>query len=331
MGTPRIDASEPFRFADLRGGGIDASAELRAGLLARPARIPPKYFYDALGSRLFAAICCLPEYPLTRSEARLFAERGGEIAAAAGSGRLLIDLGAGDCTKAAGLFALMAPIGYVALDISADFLREALGCLRQRVPDLPLAGIAIDFTRGLDLPAELLEPAGAPRLWFYPGSSIGNFAPDAARDFLARIARACASHPAGGALLIGVDLVKDKAALEAAYDDALGVTAAFNLNVLNVANRLLPADFDVADWRHVAFYDAAAGRIEMHLEACRAVVVNLGDQARRFAAGERIHTEDSYKWTPDEFAALLESAEFARQRIWQDADAGFALFLAEPG
>lgn len=324
MDSPGPDRLQPFRFADLRRGGGDAAAELLAGLRAARAAIPPKYFYDELGSRLFAAICCLPEYALTRSEARLFADRGKEIAAAAGRGRLLIDLGAGDCGKAAGLFPLLAPAGYVALDISADFLRDALGRLKQRFPDLPMAGVAIDFAQSLDLPEDLLAPASAPRLWFYPGSSIGNFAPDAARAFLARIARS------GGALLIGVDLVKDKAVLDAAYDDALGVTAAFNLNVLNHVNRLLPADFDVADWRHVAFFDPAASRIEMHLEAQRAVVVQLAGQARRFAAGERIHTEDSYKWTPDGFAALLGEAGFAKQRMWQDAEGGFALFLAEP-
>ncbi len=314
----------PFRFADLRESGGDDRAELLAGLLAARASIPPKYFYDELGSRLFAAICCLPEYGLTRSEARLFAERGEDIARAAGRGRLLIDLGAGDCGKAAGLFPIFEPAGYVALDISADFLCDALGRLRQRVPDLPLTGIAIDFTRRLDLPAELLAPASAPRLWFYPGSSIGNFAPGEARAFLTRIARS------GGALLIGVDLVKDKAVLDAAYDDALGVTAAFNLNVLNHVDRLLDTDFDVADWRHVAFYDDAASRIEMHLEARREVAVRLAGQVRRFAAGERIHTEDSWKWTPEGFAALLEEAGFPRQHMWQDAEGGFALFLAEP-
>jgi dimethylhistidine N-methyltransferase len=330
MDSPSPDRLQPFRFADLRRGGADATPDLLAGLLAAPARIPPKYFYDELGSRLFAAICCLPEYPLTRSEARIFTERGEDIARAAGRGRLLIDLGAGDCGKAAGLFPLLAPAGYAALDISADFLREALGRLRQRFLELPLTGVAIDFTRSLDLPEDLLVPASAPRLWFYPGSSIGNFAPDAARAFLARIARACAAHPADGALLIGVDLVKDKAALDAAYDDALGVTAAFNLNVLNHVNRLLPADFDLADWRHVAFFDAAASRIEMHLEARRDVDVRIAGEMRRFAAGERIHTEDSWKWTPEGFAALLEEAGLPKQRMWQDAEGGFAVFLAGP-
>ncbi len=322
MGAPTGSAA-PFRFADLRRSGEDARPELLAGLLAPRAAIPPKYFYDDLGSRLFAAICCLPEYTLTPSEARLFAERGEDIARAIGRGRLIIDLGAGDCGKAAGLFPLLEPAGYVALDISADFLRASLSRLHERFPDLPLTGVGIDFTRSLDLPEDLLAPAGAPRLWFYPGSSIGNFAPDAARGFLARIALA------GGALLIGVDLVKDKAVLDAAYDDALGVTAAFNLNVLNHVNRLLDADFDVADWRHVAFFDPAASRVEMHLEARRGADVRLGGSTRRFAAGERIHTEDSWKWTPAGFSALLEETGFARRRMWQDAEGGFALFLAE--
>ena len=316
-------SAAPFRFADLRHGGEDARPELLAGLRAARAAIPPKYFYDELGSRLFAAICCLPEYALTRSEARILADHGGDIARAIGRGRLLVDLGAGDCGKAAGRFPLLQPAGYAALDISADYLREALGRLRQRFPGLAMAGIAVDFTHSLDLPEDLLAPAGAPRLWFYPGSSIGNFAPAAARDVLARIARA------GGALLIGVDLVKDKAVLDAAYAEALGVTAAFNLNVLNHVNRLLPADFDVADWRHVAFFDAAASRIEMHLEARRAVDVRIASKARRFAAGERIHTEDSYKWTAAGFGRLLEEAGFMRRKSWQDAEGGFALFLAE--
>ncbi len=328
-----MDSADPdrlgaFRFLDLLGGEQDAAAELRAGLLARPARIAPKYFYDALGSRLFAAICCLPEYPLTRSEARLFATHGEAIAAAVGRGRLLVDLGAGDCAKAEALFPLLAPAGYAALDISADFLRAALERLQGRWPGLPVCGAAIDFTREGEWPQAVFVPTEAPRLWFYPGSSIGNFAPDAARAFLARIARACAAAP-GGALLVGVDLVKGRAALEAAYDDALGVTAAFNLNVLNHANRLLAAGFDVADWRHVAFYDEDAARIEMHLEARREVEVRLGGATRRFAAGERILTEYSHKWTEAGFAALLESAGFGRRRSWLEEAGGFALFLAE--
>lgn len=321
----------PIRFADLRPDTEEGRPreELLAGLLGAPASIAPKYFYDALGSRLFAAICCLPEYYLTRTEAEIFAAHGGEIADAVGPGRLMIDLGAGDGEKAAGLFAALRPAGYLALDISADHLRASLAGLALRFPRLSIAGAAIDFTRGLDLPGGLLDPPDAPRLWFYPGSSIGNFHPGEAEAFLRRVARQCAAAP-GGALLIGVDLVKAAAALDAAYDDALGVTAAFNLNVLAHVNRLLGADFDPRDWRHVAFFDAAASRIEMHLEARRDVAVRMDGHARPFAAGARIHTECSYKWTPQDFGRLLGAAGFARRRMWTDARGWFALFLAEP-
>lgn len=323
-------APAAFRFADLRGDAGGDLVALQQGLLAERARIAPKYFYDELGSRLFAALCCLPEYGLTRSEARLFAAQGRQIAGAAGSGALLIDLGAGDCAKAQRLFPLLEPAAYLALDISAEFLQASLARLHEDHPQLPLTGLALDFTRGPAVPEDFLTPARAKRLWFYPGSSIGNFMPDEACAFLARIARACREAPAGGALLVGVDLVKAPRMLEAAYDDALGVTAAFNLNVLNVVNRLLAADFRLADWRHVALFDEAHSRIEMHLEARRALTLHLGAQSRRFLAGERIHTEHSYKWTIENFAALLARAGFARSRAWQDDEGGFAVFLATP-
>jgi dimethylhistidine N-methyltransferase len=325
------DPAVPIRFSDLRSGMGEGRQheELLAGLLDDPPRIAPKYFYDELGSRLFEAICCLPEYYLTRTEAEIFASHEGEIADAIGPGRLMIDLGAGDGKKAAGLFSALRPAGYLALDISADFLRAALAKLGLRHPRLPIAGAAIDFTRGLELPRDLFEPQAAPRLWFYPGSSIGNFHPGEARTFLGRIARQCAEAPGGGALLIGVDLVKGAAVLDAAYDDALGVTAAFNQNMLLHVNRLLGADFDVRDWRHMAFFNAEASRVEMHLEASRDVAVSLSGRARRFAAGARIHTECSYKWTPEKFGHLLNAAGFTRLRTWTDACGWFALVLAE--
>ena len=325
------DPAVPIRFTDLRPGTGEGRQheELLAGLLDEHPRIASKYFYDELGSRLFEAICCLPEYYLTRTEAEIFASHQGEIADAIGPGRLMIDLGAGDGEKAAGLFSALRPAGYLALDISADFLRAALKKLGLRHPRLPIAGAAIDFTRGLDLPRGLFEPQEAPRLWFYPGSSIGNFHPGEARTFLGRIARQCTEAPGGGALLIGVDLVKDEAVLDAAYDDALGVTAAFNQNLLLHVNRLLGADFDVRDWRHAAFFNAGASRIEMHLEARRDVAVSLSGRTRRFAAGARIHTECSYKWAPEKFEYLLNAAGFARLRTWTDARGWFALVLAE--
>jgi dimethylhistidine N-methyltransferase len=299
--------------------------EAAAGLAAPAARVAPKFFYDALGSRLFAAITALAEYTPTRSEAAIFAAHGAAIADAAlratGPAPALVDLGAGDCAKAARLFDALRPRRYVAVDIAAGFLLESLQRLQREHPQLEMAGVALDFSARLQLPPQVAE---GPALVFYPGSSIGNFAPDEALRLL-RDARAAA---AGGALLIGVDLVKPAAVLEAAYDDALGVTAAFNLNLLNRLNRLLGADFRVRDWRHVAFFDAPASRIEMHLEARAPLVVRWRGGERRFAAGERIHTENSYKWTPEAFEALLRDAGFGAARHWTDAQHGFATFLA---
>ncbi len=300
-----------------------ARAELLAALRGEPPAIPPKYFYDALGARLFAAITELAEYYPTRTEAAIFAAQAPAIAAALGSaGCTLIDLGAGNCEKAARLFDTLRPAHYVALDISTDYLAQSLYCLQRQYPELPMLGVGIDFTRALDLPPQV--PA-ARRLFFYPGSSIGNFSPTEALAFL-RALRAAAGDD--GALLIGVDLVKDRAVLDAAYDDALGVTAAFNLNVLNHVNVLVGADFDVRDWQHVAFYNEAQQRIEMHLEARRALTVRLPGGALPFAAGRLIHTENSYKYTVPQFAQLMADAGFAVAQAFTDDRNIFALFAA---
>jgi dimethylhistidine N-methyltransferase len=296
--------------------------ELDRGLRSAPARVAPKFFYDLLGSRLFDAITALDEYYPTRTEASLFDAHGAEMGQACGTGRPLVDLGAGNCGKAAGLFAALAPSQYVAVDISVDFLRQTLGALQQRHPALPMLGLGLDFSAALDLPAAV-QPG--PRTLFYPGSSIGNFTPDEALAFLRRAHAACA----GGTLLIGVDLVKDRALLEAAYDDALGVTAAFNLNLLRHVNGLLGTDFDPRQWRHVALYDTAASRIEMHLEARVPVVVRWPGGERRFAGGERMHTENSCKYHPQDFEALLHDAGFRTTRRWTDARGWFAVYAAQ--
>ncbi len=310
------------RFVQLHdAASTDLRAELRAGLLAPRATIAPKYFYDALGSRLFDAITELPEYYPTRTEAAILAARRGEIAAMLGTGRTLVDLGAGNCEKAGRLFATLAPSRYVAVDISVEFLRNALNCLQREHAQMDMVGVGLDFSRSLELPAEAGDAACT---LFYPGSSIGNFAPD---DALAFLERARAGAP-GGNLLIGIDLVKAKALLDAAYDDALGVTAAFNLNVLRHANRLLESDFDLRQWRHVAFFDEAASRIEMHLEARQTLGVRWPGGERRFAAGERIHTENSYKYSVEAFAALLGRAGYSNTRCWTDERAWFAVFCA---
>ncbi len=286
--------------------------ELAQGLLARPASIAPKHFYDALGSRLFEAICELPEYYPTRTEATILKRHAAEMADLIGPGSVLIDLGAGNCEKAASLFTALAPAAYVPLDISVDFLRRAVNRLQELHPQIAMLGVGIDFSQDLDLPAAL--PEGR-RLFFYPGSSIGNFTPEQALAFLRRVRTAAGAH---GQLLIGVDLVKDAATLNAAYDDALGVTAAFNLNALNNVNAQLGSDFHPDGWRHRAYFNVQHSRIEMHLQALDSLTVRWPGAARRFENGESIHTENSYKYTRESFTALLNEAGFERVRAWTD-------------
>jgi len=298
-------------------------SELCAGLLAPQAQTSPKYLYDALGSKLFAAICELPEYYPTRTEAAIVERHLREIADVAGNGATLIDLGAGNCEKAARLFPALQPAHYVPVDISVEFLREAVECLRCRHPAIAMVGIGMDFSSTLDLPPAVSR---ARRLFFYPGSSIGNFTPAQAADFLAR--GRGAGGEAGG-LLIGGDLVKDTDILHAAYDDAIGLTAAFNLNLLQHLNGLLGANFAPRDWRHRSQFSREHSRIEMHLEAVRDVTVAWDGGERRFARGESIHTENSYKYTREKFLQLLECAGFGNVHSWLDPNKWFMVCHAQ--
>ena len=316
------------RFLQIHHEDRDAvRAELLAGLRDARTHTSPKYLYDALGSRLFEAITELPEYYPTRTEAQIFAAHGAAMAQRVPRGATLIDLGAGNCNKAAALFDRFEPAHYVAVDISVDFLRNALECLQRQYPSLQMTGLGLDFSAGLNLPGEAALDATQPRILFYPGSSIGNFTPDEAQAFLRTVHAACGSAHGSG-LLIGVDLVKDSAELEAAYDDALGVTAAFNRNLLLHINRLTGTDFALADWRHLARYDTALDRIEMHLVAARALTVRWPEGERAFSAGETIHTEISCKWTLPRFEALLRAAGFGAPQAWCDAQQRFAVFWA---
>jgi L-histidine N-alpha-methyltransferase len=309
-------------------------AELAAGLGASPAHIAPKFFYDALGSRLFDAITELPEYYPTRTEAAIFAAHGQAMAACVAPASLLIDLGAGSCAKAAGLFPVLQPAAYVAIDISVDYLRGALGALQQRHAALPMLGLGLDFSQALNLPeaaqvwltAQAAERA--PRTVFYPGSSIGNFSPGEALALLKQAHALCAAGGAGGGLLIGVDLIKPIGLLVPAYDDALGVTAAFNRNLLLNVNRWLGADFQPAMWDHLGLFNPVASRIEMHLQARESHTVRWPGGERPFAQGERLHTENAYKWTPQAFAALLREAGFGPATRWSDEQAWFGVFWA---
>ena len=302
-------------------------AELAQGLLADKAVTSPKYLYDALGSRLFEAITELPEYYPTRTEAAIFAQFLTAMAAAVGTGHVLIDLGAGNCAKAASLFTALKPAQYVAVDISVNFLKQSLTSLQRQHPALPMLGVGMDFSASLDLPAEVSTGS---RVFFYPGSSIGNFTPAEALPFLQQIRQAC---PQGGGLLIGVDLVKSTEVLQAAYDDALGVTAAFNRNMLLHLNHLLGSDFNISQWQHRALFNTELSRIEMHLDALQdlSVLWPSGGRAveRVFVKGEGIHTENSYKYTVAGFDALLTQAGFQSIQHWQDANGQFCVFWAE--
>ena len=306
--------------ADALAHGAEAAAVV-AGLMADSPSVSPKYLYGPLGSRLFDAITELPEYYPTRTERGLLEACRDSVAHAAGPAPTLIDLGAGNCEKARSLFPSLKPGQYVAVDISVDFLRDTLSQLQRDFPELEMLGIGADFSSGLRLPDAVRRDN---RLFFYPGSSIGNFTPEQALTFLAGIREQCAGAHGGG-LLIGVDLVKSETLLQAAYDDALGVTAAFNLNLLNNLNALIGSDFAVGDWRHHALFNTQASRIEMHLEARRDIEVRWPGGARAFHQGQRIHTENSYKYALPDFKALLMQAGFGRVRAWTDANDWFAL------
>jgi dimethylhistidine N-methyltransferase len=293
-------------------------------LLAPQPVTSPKYLYDVLGSRLFAAICELPEYYLTRTEAAIFESHLYDIAESVGRGTTLIDLGAGNCAKAARLFPDLQPRQYVPVDISVDFLRDSVELLHQRFPQVQITGVGLDFSSMLELP-DAVHPEN--RLFFYPGSSIGNFTPEQAVGFLQRVRAACGERDGG--VLLGIDLIKDRKLLDAAYDDALGVTASFNLNLLMHLNALLNADFDVRDWQHRGFFNEKQSRIEMHLEARRNLTVTWQGGQRHFGEGERIHTENSYKYTQEAFVHLLRQAGFSAPRIWTDVHDWFMICHAQ--
>ena len=296
--------------------------EITAGLTATHAFVSPKYLYDRLGSRLFEAITELPEYYPTRTERGILAAHAPEISRLAGSGVTLIDLGAGNCEKARSLFGELRPVQYVAVDIATACLEDALRGLRHAFPEVEILSLAIDFSAGLVLPDTVRREK---RLYFYPGSSIGNFTPGAALAFLSDIRGQCG---AAGGILIGVDLVKDKKIIELAYDDPLGVTAAFNLNLLSHVNALIGSDFDTRDWQHRARFNGELSRIEMHLEAKRGLTVTWAGGRRQFRCGERIHTENSYKYQQEALHGLLKQAGFNRVRIWTDDRHWFAVCLA---
>ncbi len=327
MTTPQF-----YQLHDSNSAAVKASirAELNASLMAAQASVSPKYLYDALGSRLFDAITELPEYYPTRTEGAILLQQLPQISQQLPKGSALIDLGAGSCEKAEKLFEALQPAHYIPVDISVEYLRQTVHCLQRQYPSIRMSGVGMDFSSEMLLPEELKSQIkGLPVVVFYPGSSIGNFAPDEALALLARAHALCKAGSAGGGLLIGVDLAKAADVLEPAYDDALGVTASFNLNMLLNINNLIGSDFKPQDWQHSAFFDTKLSRIEMHLQAKHDLVVQWAGHSRSFKRGEGIHTENSYKWTIAGFADLLQSAGFAAPASYTDAQDWFSVHWAK--
>ncbi|MBT2299145.1 L-histidine N(alpha)-methyltransferase [Variovorax paradoxus] len=319
MGNPAFNL-HAFRTAQRAAPLSNFGRELFAGLSRGARSIPPKFFYDVAGSALFDRICELPEYYPTRTELRILTECASEIAAQIGPKAEIIEFGAGSLTKVRLLLdALDAPKRYVPIDISGEHLEAAAERLRDDYPRLAVQPLVADYTMPLVLPARG-EGMGQ-RVGFFPGSTLGNFSPDEALAFLQLAQRLLR----GGGLLLGVDLVKDPALLHAAYNDAQGVTAAFNLNLLRRANAELDTDFDPDGFTHAAFYNAPLRRIEMHLVSRRAQTVTLDGQRFSFDEGETIHTENSHKFTVDGLRALAVKAGFRPAAVWTDPERLFSV------
>jgi L-histidine Nalpha-methyltransferase len=296
-------------------------AQILRGLTSSQKRLSPKYFYDKRGSELFDQICSLPEYYLTRTELKLMEAHLDEVAALVGERAAVIEFGAGSNIKVRLLLDhLERPAAYVPVDISPEFLLEQVDSLRGDYPDVHMQPVFADFTQPFDLPEHPVMPER--NLIFFPGSTIGNFTRARALEVLEVMT---AEAKPGGALLIGVDLQKDASILRAAYNDAEGVTAQFNLNLLARLNRELGADFDLEKFRHQAIYDDEERRIEMRLVSTRRQKVSVAGVPIAFAAGEYIITEYSQKYAPEEFHALARRAGFCPQRTWIDDERLFSL------
>ncbi|HEY0412539.1 MAG TPA: L-histidine N(alpha)-methyltransferase [Allosphingosinicella sp.] len=311
MDAPRRAVADP-----------DFRHDVLAGLATRPRAIPARWFYDRRGSELFEAITRLPDYYLTRTETALLEAHCPEVAALVGDGQAVVEFGSGASTKTRILLRAAAPRAYVPIDISGDFLRQAAGALRRDFPSLPVYPVEGDFMVRIDLPGEV---AGAPKLGFFPGSTIGNMVAGTAVDMLRAMKQTLG---VGAWLLIGMDRVKDPAELLAAYDDPGGVTAEFNLNLLRRINAELDGDIPLDAFRHRALWNEARSRIEMHLEALRDVRFGVDGLGFAMAAGETVHTENSHKYGARDGRFMLLAGGWEPVREWTDAEERFALLLA---
>ncbi len=308
--SARLEAAASDSFAD----------HVIAGLSDRPKWLSAKYFYAVAGSSLFEEITRLPEYYPTRTELSILERCARDMAGYIALSAALVEFGTGS-TKKARILIDAAPqlAAYVPVDISAEFLTQEAAAVRRDVPWLAVLPVAADFTRDFELPPQIRS---RPRVGFFPGSTIGNFEPDDAAEFLRQAGRVLGQ---GATMIVGVDLIKDTAVLNAAYNDAAGVTAQFNLNILTRMNRELGGNFDLSSFRHHAFYNAGNHRIEMHLESLRDQTVAVAGHTFAFAKGETIHTENSYKYTVESFRALAEIAGWRPVTAWTDEKEYFSV------
>ena len=314
-----VTSQSEIQFYDYHPELTDFYSEVITGLQAQPKRIPPKFFYDETGSQLFEKICQSPEYYPTRTEQKILEENAGEIATIIGEHPYIIEPGCGSCEKIKLLLEIFRPNAYIPMDISREFLQASAQALSDEYPWLEVHAACVDFTEPMDLP---FCPPKVRKLAFFPGSSIGNFEPQQAVRFLRHVLTMVGE---GGGLLIGVDLKKDAAKLNEAYNDRQGVTADFNLNLLSRINTELDADFDLDKFSHRAFYNSDAGRVEMHLVSQKSQQIKIGDHFISFEPGETIHTENSYKYSIEEFQELGSEAGFKPVKVWTDLDCQFSV------
>ena len=308
--APRDQATEQF------------AADVSTGLSANPKQLLPKYFYDEAGSRLFEEITRLPEYYLTRTELKILHDNAAAISAIIPRDSVLVEFGAGSATKAKILLEAAPQISaYVPVDISAEFLGSEAAKLERDIPRVAVYPVATDFTKPFELPAAL---RGRPCIGFFPGSTIGNFEPHEATDLLRQAGRILGQE---ALLIIGADLAKDQSVLHVAYNDAAGVTAKFNLNLLARINRELGADVDLGAFEHHACYNRERGRIEVYLASRKRQKVHVGGKTFEFRAGETIHTENSYKFTIKSFNALVRGAGWAPVTVYTDPDQYFSVHV----